>query len=100
MVKSKRKDYITYISLNSVDKILNLAVENNSVFDCYKGSLLDNYIIFDTDNIRIWKGKKVSRKYIILIEEYKNPWSSITKMIMTDSEETVKKYEEIFTENI
>ncbi len=80
------------INFESVNSLLNI-VSDRYECNCYEGSLLDNYIIYDVERIKMGR---VSRKFIILKEEYLCSWSSITRMIMTDSYETVKRYEELF----
>lgn len=88
------KDYVTQGDMNSINKLLELAEKLNCYIECFEGSLIDNYIIYDAQKIKIGRAK--SRKYIILVEKYLNSWSSTTEVIMTDNDKTVRKYEEIF----
>ena len=88
------KDYITKGDMNSVNKLLELATRMDCPIECFEGVLLDNYIIYDANRIKIGRAKP--RKYIILCEKAENEWSSITEVIMTDNEKTVEKYENIF----
>lgn len=88
------RDYKTTSNLASINGLLDLAHSLNCPIECFEGSLLDNYIIYDAKRIRICKAKP--RKYIILVEKYVNSWSSTTEVILTDNEKTVEEYERLF----
>lgn len=88
------RTYKTEGDLASVNKLLELAEKLNCPIDSFEGSLLDNYIIYNTEKIKI--GNVKGRKYIILAERYLNSWSSTTDVIMTDSIYTVNEYERMF----
>jgi len=90
MVKTKRKDIVHYLDQDTVNKILDIAGEG---VDFYEGCLLDNCIIWYAENIKI---NRTSRNHIILKEHYLNEWSSTTQLIMTDDEEKVDKYKDMF----
>lgn len=84
------KDYRTLISLDEANKIVDFAINNEYTFDCFDGCLVDSYIIYNTESVRI--GRMKSRKNIIIREIYMNEWSSGLELIMTDNEETVKNF--------
>jgi len=70
--------------------ILNTAFNKGLDFQTFEGSLQDEAVIY-TDDIRIIKGSPRS-KYIILKEEYLNPWSRAVKVIFTVSDKRVDKF--------
>jgi hypothetical protein len=85
-----RKDYKANITLESVNQIINFANDKGLQVDIFEGTLLDNYVIYDTSTIDI--GRTKGRKYIILREKVLNCWSSITELIMTDNDEFVNDF--------
>lgn len=91
MAKPHKKDIIHFIDSETVNKVLLLTDR----VDCYEGVLLDNYIIWDASKIKI---NRTTRKFIILKERFLNEWSSDTQLIMTDDEDLVNTYVELFEE--
>ena len=74
------------------NKILSLS--NSDEIEIYEGSLRDNYIVCNSNNITL--GRVKPRKYIIIKEQYLNEWSSHYKILLTDSGNVVDKYRKIF----
>lgn len=89
-----RRNYVTNVELETVNKLIELAVDENKPFEVFDGVLLDSYIIYDAENIQI--GKIKPRKYIILREKYLNCWSSTIEMTMTDDENMIREMKKIF----
>lgn len=87
------KDRVLNITQNDCNKIVEMANLQSCAIDCYESVLLDNYIIYNTDKIRIGRAKP--RKYIIIVEKFQNEWSSALQLIQTDSYKKVLKYESI-----
>ena len=81
------------INLEVLNKLIELASKNGIHFDCYEGSMLDNYIFYNTEIINL-EGE--SANYIIVKERYLNDSSSDLIAIMTDSFDTVKYYKNGF----
>lgn len=94
MSRPKRKDYTTEISNQSVDNIITFCTHNEIDFNSYEGTLVDNYIIYANDCIKLKRVKP--RKYMIIRGYYINEWSSGLELIFTDSEKKVFEHEEIF----
>lgn len=88
---------INNLDLKSCDKIIEFAMSNECDINTSEGSLLDNYIIYNTDKIRIGRAKP--RKYIIIVEKFLNGWSSTLQLIQTDNYNKVLKYESILNMN-
>lgn len=80
----------TNFDIKEVENLINICISSKLYFKMYDGSLLDNYIFYNTENI-IFDNEKVDRKYIIIEEVYINHWSSGYKIILTDD---IKKVEE------
>jgi hypothetical protein len=75
------------VRLSELDKLLVVASENEINFDCFEGCLLDNFIFYNTENLKI---NNVSAKYIIVKENYLNEYSSDLIIIMTNSDEEIE----------
>jgi hypothetical protein len=75
------------------DELMKLADESQVAFDGFEGVLLDNYILYGTENISL-AGE--SSKFIILKEKFLNNNSSVMVAIMTDSEDEVDEYKAAF----
>jgi hypothetical protein len=70
----------------------------NCWVETYEGRLVNNYIIYGTDRIKIGKAKP--RKFIIIQETYLNEWSSGLEITMTDNEAKVTETEKFLEEQI
>jgi hypothetical protein len=81
------------ITNNDLSKLIKTADENNIVYDCFEGSLQDNFIFYNNNVINIGWG---SAKYIIVKERFLNEWSSDLVLIMTDSDEEVEEFKSNF----
>lgn len=90
------RNYKSEISFEYVNKLCDYCCQNGIDFEVYQGSLLDNYIFYDTEHIKL--NKIEPRKFIIIREKYLNEWNSTFEMIMTDDEGLVEKYIEMFKE--
>ena len=73
-----------------VEHLIEICTNANLYFEMYDGNLLDNYIIYNTENI-IFDNEKVDRKYIIIEEIYISEWNSDYKILLTDN---IKKVED------
>lgn len=91
--RPKRRDYVTEITLNSANGLVEFAENKGIEIERYEGSLLDNYILYNHDKISI-RGVK-PRNYIILKEKCQNSWSSVTELIMTDDIGKVESFLEM-----
>lgn len=91
--RPNRRDYVTEITLSSANGLVKFAENKGVEIERYEGSLLDNYILYNHDTISI-RGVK-PRKYILLQEKYKNDWSSVTELIMTDDIYKVESFLEM-----
>ena len=100
------EDFVAEIDLQSVNNILNYAVESGCEINRYQGSLLDNYIVYDAEEL-IFKisdsepyNKEYNlikdKKYILLKEKFLNEWSSITEITFTNDEQKVIDFEKQF----
>lgn len=76
------KNHVVKIDTEGLDKLLEIANDNECEVEEYSGSLLDNYTIENTEMIRIGRAKP--RKYILVEEYYVNEWSSGLQLTMTD----------------
>lgn len=83
----------------AASSIEDIAGEPIEVID---GCLQDNYFFKDTNEVKINRCKP--RKYIMLLENYVNCWSSNHKLIMTDDEklffDTLKDYQKDYDEAV
>ena len=95
------KDYIKEINLEEADFICKLASNLNLDIQMFDGCLLDNFIIKDTEEIKLKINKKniKARKYIIIKTKFANTWTSVYELILTDNEDFVKKCENKFKNN-
>lgn len=80
------------VTMETLDKTLKLATEND--LDIYQqaGSLLDEYLIINK-NIRFKNSKKIY-KYIIFREQYLNGWSSQLNLILSDNTKQTEYFNE------
>lgn len=76
-----RKNIIKYGSQEDIDKIIELATKLNLYIFISNGVLLKNYFIRNENKINIGK---VTRKNIVIKENYLNEWSSNYRIILTD----------------
>lgn len=83
------------VNTNTVSAILNI-ISGKCDIECYEGVLLDNYIIYDTEFVKI--GNYKPSKFIIMREKYLNEWNSITELVLTNNEKTVEKFISAFQE--
>lgn len=81
---------IFQVDSNFIDKLVQAAIENEIDFECYEGSLIDNYIFYSNKIIRI-KGNRAT-KYIIVKEKYLNEWSSVHEITLTDSDKKANEF--------
>lgn len=88
-----KKNIQKVLSSKDIDIILELAIKNDLEVVQYAGALLDNYIIYNENTIKI--GRCV-RTYIIIKEEYLNEWTSQSVVILTDNLKEVEKNKKIF----
>lgn len=58
------------------------------VIETIEGGLLDNYLV-DFSGLRYGR---VRRKYMIIVSEYRNEWSSAMVAVLTDDEEKANKF--------
>ena len=77
------RDRILEVNQEMVNKLTNISGN----YEKYDGTLLDNYIFHDTQNIRICRSKP--RAFILIKEKYLNEWNSTYEMVMTDNFEKV-----------
>lgn len=83
------------ISSEVQEKIISMAVNDGVDVRQVAGSLQDNVMFENETGIRIGNRMK-ARKYIIMVEEYVNEWSSAINLIMTDSIQLYQQYQEEF----
>lgn len=88
------RDYTKEITPQTLEKLIDITIENDMDMDVFTGSLQDNYIIYGTDGIKI--GKAQPRKYIVIEEQFKTTWTSKMIMTMTDDITKVDYYKEKF----
>ena len=60
------KNYVKEISMETADRVIAMATELNILFDGFDGSLLDNYIVYNNEDVQIKFGRTKPRKYIII----------------------------------
>lgn len=83
------------ISSEVQEKIISMAVNDGVDVRQVAGCLQDNVMFENETGIRIGNRMK-ARKYIIMVEEYVNEWSSAINLIMTDSIQLYQQYQEEF----
>ena len=88
--RKKRRDYVVDVSLEFANHLVSFAQDMNCVIEEFEGCLLDSYVIFNTDRIKI--GRVKPRNYIIIRAIYLNEWTSKLEMIMTDNENKVDEF--------
>lgn len=82
-----KKDLSQIIDLEACEEIIALAYKKDYEIEQFEGCLLDNYLISDNTTISINRAKP--RKFIAILEEYVNEWTSQLKLIQTDNEEKI-----------
>lgn len=92
MLQNKR------IRLEDFNSIISWAIEYSMPFAIIEGTLLDSAVI-NTGGKRLIKGGRKT-KFILLIDEYANPWSSTLKLVFTDSEKKVRDFIKCRTDSI
>lgn len=83
------------ISSEVQENIISMAVNDGVDVRQVAGGLQDNVMFENETGIRIGNRMK-ARKYIIMVEEYVNEWSSAINLIMTDSIQLYQQYQEEF----
>lgn len=63
---------------------------------CVIGTLIDSYM-FDNRESQIRIGGKVPR-YIYMLETYKNPWSSVHTLVLSNSEKRAEMFRQEYEE--
>ena len=86
-VVDNMKDLEKIISLESCEKILSLACKNDYEIEQFEGGLLDSYLISYNKTISINRAKP--RRFIAILEEYVNEWTSQLRLVQTDNEEKI-----------
>ena len=81
------------ITSKELDKLVDLANQNNINYDYFEGVLQDNFIFYDVDDIRI---NRKSSKYMVVRERHLNEWSSDLVLTMTNSLEEVDEFKNRF----
>ena len=77
------KDYTAVIDLKGAENIANYFLDNGYNVEVSEGCMLDSYFIeVGENNLKIGRAKV--RKYLMIIDEYVNEWTSRLKLIMTD----------------
>lgn len=90
-----KKDLEKIISLESCEKILSLACKNDYEIEQFEGGLLDSYLISDNTTISINRAKP--RRFIAILEEYVNVWTSQLRLVQTDNEEKINDIRKMLT---
>ena len=78
------KDYKATTGQKLLNSLLDHCSENNIDVEMFQDSLLDQYIIHADKRITV-KGIK-PRQYILIYEQYVNPWSSENIACFSDDE--------------
>ena len=94
-VVDNMKDLEKIISLKSCEKILSLACKNDYEIEQFEGGLLDSYLISDNTTISINRAKP--RRFIAILEEYVNEWTSQLRLVQTDNEEKINNIRKMLT---
>ena len=89
------KDLEKIISLKSCEKILSLACKNDYEIEQFEGGLLDSYLISYNKTISIDRAKP--RRFIAILEEYVNEWTSRLRLVQTDNEEKINDIRKMLT---
>ena len=84
---------------------------HNNDYECYEGTLVDNYIMehpfqFDITQVKDLRGqvwddlvtffKTQDYRYLVILEQYENHWSSSNELIYTNDDEWVARIEDMF----
>lgn len=85
---------------------------HNNDYECYEGTLVDNYIMeypntFDITQVKDlhsgdWDDEFVTffktqdYKYLVILERYESQWSSSNELIYTNDDEWVARIEDMF----
>jgi hypothetical protein len=94
MVGMTTKDVtLNHVVWQDVKGLLERAGQSDCEISEYEGTLLDNYILSDTQELNVGGYKT---KYIICKETYKNAWQSDYTVILTNDEETLNEYLTLF----
>ena len=88
----KLKEYS--VDRDFINKLIEISDNNNIHVDFFEGSLVDNYVFYDTEIIKI-KGIRRA-KHIIIKEKYLNTWSSENVLMVTDDIKKVKQFTSLF----
>lgn len=88
------KDYNERITYESLDNILNTALEIGYDVDVVEGALNDTYVIHNVDKALSVKGMK-PRRYIILYPQFATEWSNSFHVLMTDNEQMMKDFSQL-----
>lgn len=89
-MKTITNDITMNINRHELNNLLEVATKQELFYHVFEGSLIDNYIIYDTDNITI---EGVTAKYIMIKESFLNEWSSEHVLILTNDIEKVEEFE-------
>ena len=88
------KTYTTEITQGTADNIINFLSNKGYDMEILVGCLNDGFIA-EIGNNNFSLGKIKLRKFIIVVEQYINEWTSALKMILTDDESVYNKYYDI-----
>ena len=85
---------------------------HNNDYECYEGTLVDNYIMehpfqFDITQVKDLRGqvwdedlvtffKTQDYKYLVILEQFESHWSSSNELIYTNDDEWVARIESMF----
>lgn len=85
---------------------------HNTDYECYEGTLVDNYIMeypntFDITQVKDLRSgdwddefitffKTQDYKYLVILERYESQWSSSNELIYTNDDEWVARIESMF----
>jgi len=90
----KEKIIINQVSSEEIVKLLDFATNRELDFECFEGTLIDNYIIYNNNVIQI--DNHPTTEFIIIKEKYLDYWDSTSDVILTDDEELLESYIEEF----
>ncbi|UNA01675.1 hypothetical protein MG295_00258 [Bacillus phage vB_BcgM] len=76
-----------------IKSLIELANEKSIYIEIYEGNLLNNYVLYDTDNFEV-SGQTAT--YIICKECYVNEWTSNYTIVMTNDINEVNEHTDIF----
>lgn len=81
------------VTNNFISDLLTIADKNGIEYECFEGSLQDNFVFYHADKIRI---ENKSAKYIIVKERFLNEWSSDLVLTLTNSDRKAEEFRSIF----